>query len=201
MRERRLAARRAEPVVIQTDASLWGGGAVFWHHFSFFAAHKNPDEFFPFTWGAGHVEVLGMEAGDVRGQAVFEAYTMLEAVALWVTAHTLGKVRLIGDAEGVLFGLTKLSAPSGKVNQIAKDIALVLAPLGQTLCGFHVWGENNEVADALSRVAQGAPFPVEVDGSSWRTVTAAEIDALRRRRLSQEHRGRSLAHFSHLGSS
>ena len=84
---------------------------------------------------------------------------MLEAVLCWVTNDTLGRVCLVGDAQGVLFGLTRLSASSPIINDIAKEMALHLAPMGQTLAGSHVWGEQNEVADALSRLDRGAVLP------------------------------------------
>ena len=45
------------------------------------------------------------------------------------------------------------------VNEIAKEMAMILAPMGRELLGIHVWGEHNALADALSRQAQGAPLP------------------------------------------
>ena len=111
------------------------------------------------AWDVNHAGFLGVGPGDETGQATFEAYMMLEAIVCWITEETLGKILLIGDAEGVLFGLTRFSAKAQIVNEIAKEIALHLAPFGQTLSGSHVWGEQNEVADALSRLEHGAVLP------------------------------------------
>ena len=118
-----------------------------------------PAEYMAVSWDSDHGDFLGAMPGDEKGQATFEAYMMLEAVLCWVTKATLGKVCLVGDAQGVLFGLTRLSASSPIINEVAKEMALHLAPMGQTLSGSHVWGEQDEVADALSRLDRGASLP------------------------------------------
>ena len=56
-------------------------------------------------------------------------------------------------------GMVQWSAKSRIVNEIAKEIALVLAPLCLSLMGIHIWGEENELADALSRLYSGKDFP------------------------------------------
>ena len=119
-----------------------------------------PAEYLAITWDEDHGTFLGASPGDERGQATFEAFMMLEAVLCWVDRHTLGRVCLVGDAQGVLFGLTRLAASSPIINDVAKEIALHLAPFGQTLSWSHVWGEQNEVADALSRLDRGAALPL-----------------------------------------
>ena len=40
----------------------------------------------------------------------------------------------------------------GKINEVTKELALHLAPLGHELVGIHVWSEVNVIADALSSV-------------------------------------------------
>ena len=39
------------------------------------------------------------------------------------------------------------------------ELALHLAPLCLSLAGIHIWGEENELADALSRLFSGASLP------------------------------------------
>ena len=130
VREHRLCARWAEGVVIQTDASLWGGGAIFWHTYSGYLRDDPPDEYIALAWNKNHGVFLGVLPGDEAGQATFEAYMMLEAIVCWITEDTLGRILLVGDAEGVLFGLTRFSAKAQIINEIAKEIALHLAPFG-----------------------------------------------------------------------
>ena len=132
---------------------------MFWDSWWAYSQGRPPREYMALRWDEGHAEILGVGAGDVAGQATFEAYQMLEAVVMWVDKTTRGKITLIGDAEGVLFGLTKLSAPSPIINDVAKEVALHLAPLGLALSGIHVWGEDNDLADALSRLQDGEAVP------------------------------------------
>eukprot|EP00972_Heterocapsa_arctica_P098759 14573901-Heterocapsa_arctica.AAC.1 len=42
---------------------------------------------------------------------------------------------------------------------MAREAALILAPLGRELSAIHIWSEENGMADALSREAAGAPTP------------------------------------------
>ena len=48
-----------------------------------------------------------------------------------------------------------MKAKATKINEIAKELALHLAPLGHELVGIHVWSEENVLADALSRIGEG----------------------------------------------
>ena len=79
-------------------------------------------------------------------------YAFLLAVTKWVTESTRGRVIVVGDALGVMHGAITLSAKSEIVNKIAMELALHLAPLCLSLAGIHTWGEENELADALSRL-------------------------------------------------
>jgi len=69
-----------------------------------------------------------------------------------VTESTRGRVIVVGDALGVMHGVITLSAKSEIVNKIAMELALHLAPLCLSLAGIRIWGEENELADALSRL-------------------------------------------------
>ena len=48
--------------------------------------------------------------------------------------------------------LVQLRGKSEAINEIAKEIALHLAPQGRDLAGLHLWGERNTTADHLSRL-------------------------------------------------
>ena len=60
---------------------------------------------------------------------------------------------------GVMHSVITLSAKSEAVNKIAVELALHLAPLCLSLAGIHIWGEENELADAQSRLFSGASLP------------------------------------------
>ena len=45
------------------------------------------------------------------------------------------------------------------INSICMEIALLFAPNGAELEAVHLWSEVNDVADDLSRLAEGAPLP------------------------------------------
>ena len=56
------------------------------------------------------------------------------------------------------YGMVRMSAKSQKINEVAKELALHLAPLGHELVGIHVWSEVNviaEWADIKERVLEG----------------------------------------------
>ena len=84
---------------------------------------------------------------------------VLLAVRHFVSARTRGKITVVGDALGVWHGLAKFPAKSPSINEVAKELAMYLAPLGHEICGIHVWSEANVLADALSRLSQGGRVP------------------------------------------
>ena len=65
-----------------------------------------------------------------------------------------GPVVVAGDAEGVLCDLVQLRGKAPAINEIAKEVALHLAPQGRDLAGLHLWGERNTTADHLSRIQE-----------------------------------------------
>ena len=69
---------------------------------------------------------------------------------------------LVGDALGVWYGLVRMKAKAAKVNEIAKELAFHLAPLGHELIGIHVWSEVNVLADALSRIDDCTSLPIRL---------------------------------------
>ena len=113
-------------------------------------------------WSPLHEELLKVVIGDPAHQATFEAYTALVALRHWTSAQTRGRVTLVGDAQGILIDMITLKAKSSKINAIAQEVALHLAPLGLSLEGIHIWGETNVNPDALSRLAEGYTIPDEL---------------------------------------
>ena len=87
----------------------------------------------------------------------------LLAVKQWVDPCRRGKITLVGDAEGVLSSITRMRSEDSVINSMSKEFAMILAPLGFELQGLHIWGEQNDWADALSRVGQGQEIPSELE--------------------------------------
>jgi hypothetical protein len=145
-----LADRHAPGIYIEVDASPKGGGAVLWANQGC-REDRPPDEYFSVTWTPEHAKLIRGVIGDPGSQAVWEAFAFLLAVKLWVNQIS-GPIVVAGDAEGMLCDLIQLRGKSQAINEIAKEIALHLAPQGRDLAGLHLWGERNTTADHLSRV-------------------------------------------------
>jgi hypothetical protein len=62
--------------------------------------------------------------------------------------------------------MCRFSAKSPVVNAMAREAALILAPLGRELSAIHIWSEENVMADALSREAAGARTPSALAAAS-----------------------------------
>ena len=161
-----LEDRFKDGVVMQCDASVWGGGAACWDTASEYYNNLPPRSYFSIQWNAFHESLLQATIGDPAHQATFEAYVFLLALTSWVTPQTRGRVILIGDALGVMHGIVQLSSKAFIVNEIAKELALHLAPLCISLSGIHIWGEENALADALSRLFSGKELPLEVSSAT-----------------------------------
>ena len=91
--------------------------------------------------------------GDPGSQATWEALAFLIAIKMWVL-QVSGPIVVASDAEGVLSDLVQLRGKSASINDIAKEVALHLAPQGRDLAGLHLWGERNTTADHLSRLQE-----------------------------------------------
>jgi len=70
-----------------------------------------------------------------------------------------GTLRLIGDALGVLQGAVRFKAKDAAINGIFMELALLFAPVGAELSAVHIWSEDMGLADALSRLDEGAVLP------------------------------------------
>ena len=135
-----LVDRLLDGLVLEVDASTTGGGAAWWvgaRH----VAHSNPPVAYGVTqWTAEDEALLGSERRDPAHQATWEAFMVLLAIRHFVTVQVRGRIVLVGDALGVWFGMVRFCAKSKKINEIAKEVAMHLAPLGHELegCTFGV---------------------------------------------------------------
>ena len=58
-----------------------------------------------------------------------------------------------GDALGMLSGAAKFRSKDPVINEVFMELALLIAPRGDTLEAMHIWSEENLLADVLSRIA------------------------------------------------
>ena len=92
-----------------------------------------------------------MRREDPVHQGTWEAFTAF-AIRHFVSPTVRGRIVLVGDALHVWNSMVRLTARSPVINELAKELALHLAPVGHELVGIHVWSKVNVTADALSRV-------------------------------------------------
>ena len=154
-----LADRTAFAITIEADGSPWGGGALAWHGDPATRGARKPFAWFACPWNASDEAILKAQIGSPDGQARWEGFSFLLAIRQWITPGLVGRITLVGDAEGVLGALAMMRSSDPVINSMAQEIALWLAPKGLALESLHVWGEENRVADRLSRIAQGAAVP------------------------------------------
>ena len=107
------------------------------------------------------------------------------AIETWVTDDVQGKVTIIGDAQGVISNLIAMRSRATAINDIVKEIALHLAPLGLDLLGVHLWAEQNEQADELSRMLGQTEVPDWIHASTSR-ATLTMVDPRRWRQTETE---------------
>ena len=154
-----LVDQTLDGLVLEVDASTTGGGAACWRGDRRRSLRDPPDPFVSTLWTQEDEQLLITERGDPAHQATWGAFMALLAIRHFVSPTTRGRIILVGDALGVWYGLVRMKAKAAKVNEMAKELALHLAPLGHELIGIHVWSEVNVLADALSRID---------DCTSWR---------------------------------
>ncbi|CAK0856481.1 unnamed protein product, partial [Prorocentrum cordatum] len=174
-----LVDRLYDGLYVETDASPWGGGGCCWASPAARRAGEAPRAYFAVTWDHTHEELLHTQVGSPAGQASWEAFAMLLAAKLWISPEVRGRITFAGDAQGVLATLVQLRGDSAIINDVAKELALHLAPLGHALEGLHIWAEQNKLADALSRVSCGGHFPRFLAGAEQATVPQVEDLGLR----------------------
>ena len=146
-------------LVLEVDASTTGGGAACWIGARCRAQQGPPDAFVTTEWTQEDEVLLGTRRRDPAYQATWEAFMVLLAIRHFVTAKVRGRIWLVGDAMGVWFGMVRFDAKAKQINEIAKEVAMHLAPLGHDLIGVHIGSEANTLADLLSRVAESGIIP------------------------------------------
>jgi len=112
-------------------------------------------------WTADDEALLRAKRGDPGSQATWETYALLLAVEAWasVLARRFGTLELRGDAQGILQAVLKKRARSPIINILVAELQLCLASSMFDIFGSHVWSEDNEWADDLSRLGEGATLP------------------------------------------
>ena len=86
---------------------------------------------------------------------------LLLAIFTWrsVIFRSKGRLRIIGDALGVLHAAIRFKSNDPIINLMCMELALLFAPHGSELEAMHLWSEDNTVADALSRLHEGVALP------------------------------------------
>ena len=162
-------------LVIVTDASPWGGGALLWSSWQAYDKNEPANEFIQVEWTALHERLVMGKVGLPEHQASFEMLMMILALRTWTDHHTRGTVTMVGDAAGALCDLVAMRAKTVVLNNLIKEAALHLAPLGLDVQGLHIWGVNNEMADQLSRwTASGARPSWLTSSTKKRIATTAQ---------------------------
>jgi hypothetical protein len=178
--------RGAGPV-LGFDASTTGGGA--WLALS---SSEQPSQYMTTAWNAEDEKLLGATRGDPASQAVWETYALLLAVDAWASVLTdhSGTLEFRGDAQGILQAVLKRRARSPVINLLIAELQLCLGRTMFDMYASHVWSEDNELADDLSRLGEGAVLPAsfaDIDQTiiirhSWKFLSQSSVHAAVRAR-------------------
>ena len=137
--------------MIFTDASPWGGGG-------YLAVDGVPVSYWHDAWTDEDLNKFGLERGDCRGQAVWEALALLVSLRIWSGAwrDQVAGLEVRSDSKAALGAFEKERSKSPLINAIAREISLdmALATFAPRLFFGHVAGKENIWADALSRLAE-----------------------------------------------
>lgn len=108
---------------------------------------------------------------------------LLLAISTWqqTLIDVPGAMHVIGDAEGVLRAVLARRAKAPTINKLVMEIQLVLGPSMQGLYATHIWSEDNEIADQLSRRAEGADLPASCASASAVAVVRPSFRFLNKR--------------------
>ena len=146
---------------------------MLWNTFQEYKDGKPAAEYMTMQWTAEHEKMIDGQVGVPDHQASWEALAFGIAIRTWVTAEVQGKITIVGDAQGVISNIIAMRSKAPAINDIVKEIALHLAPLGLDLLGLHLWAEMNKQADELSRIFDPTVTPEWLDpGTSRRTPSA-----------------------------
>eukprot|EP00971_Amphidinium_carterae_P328970 6461155-Amphidinium_carterae.1 len=141
---------------IRTDASPWGMGGVLLHKDDVVAWWADP-------LGDADYSRFHAQAGEAAFQSVWEFLAVvvsLSAFSPWITVWPYVIV-IESDNTAALVASLKQSSKQPHMNAIAAALACKLEQLGvERIVPHHVAGVVNMVADALSRLSQGASLPL-----------------------------------------
>ena len=147
-----VAAQLGPPRVrIYADASPWGCGA-------FLSFDGDAMEYLHDVWTEQDVRRFGVQIGDCRGQAIWEALALLIALRVWARfwQDRSSAMMVKSDSKAALGAFEKERSKSPHINAIAREISLdiALSAFEPLVVFAHVKGTCNEWADALSRLGQ-----------------------------------------------
>ena len=134
-------------IVIATDASPWGLGAVL-------EIDGIPQSFISEAITHADAERLGFEIGSCRGQSAAESLAILVAMRSWLPLWRVRRtaISVRSDSQAALGALGKLGSKAPAMAKVAREVALDIAV---SRYGIDVWehqaAEDNLEADVLSR--------------------------------------------------
>ena len=139
---------------IEFDASPFGGGAVLKN------ATGAAEEYFSTIWSNDDAAHLQVKTHDPAFQTFWEFCTLLLCLLTWGKHFVNESVVLYGDNTAALSGALSLKG-KGNLLAVAREIAWRQAKHGWKFETAHLPSEHNQVADALSRIAdpKGKAWP------------------------------------------
>ena len=141
---------------IQTDASVQGFGGILWRGNQ------------AVTWWADSIEQCDLDfvegqLKDPAWQSEWELMAVVISVRVFSTWLKQQAVHLLTDNTGVLSAALTLRATSPGMVVLAAELACALRASDIELSrGSHLRSAANYLADALSRIPQGAPVPAQL---------------------------------------
>ena len=108
-----------------------------------------------------HREIAGTAVADSGDMGRWEALCLLIAFRTWfvVLSASIGSLVAVGDALRMLHGAAKFNSRDPGINLMFMELALIFAPSGATIETMHIWSQENALADAVSRLDEGAVLP------------------------------------------
>ena len=151
---RRLRARMSDWVA-QFDASPWGGGGVLKYD-------GQVVEFFATKWHQKDFKNMDVTVGSSRSQTFFEFLTLFMTLLLWSSRSGDRALAIVGDNTAALSNAISLKG-RGPLLAVSRELAWQRARKGWAFEVGHIPAEENEVADALSRLhaVPAKAFPTE----------------------------------------
>ena len=157
--------------VVQFDASPWGGGAVL-------KFNGQATEFFAAKWDQKDFKNMDVTTGESRSQTFFEFLTLFLSLLLWANRSGERALAVVGDNTAALSNALSLKG-RGPLLAVSRELAWQRARKGWVFEVGHIPAEQNEVADALSRLCAvpAKIFPANaLEGAQ--EVKAPKVDSL-----------------------